>query len=253
MDARCEETPSAPSRGEPVETKLHRIARKARNEPRFKFTSLFHLMNEELLRGCFTRLRGDAAAGIDGTTKAEYAAHLEEHLAELVERLHRMSYIPQPVRRVYIPKPGSDKQRPLGIPALEDKLVQAGLVRILEQIYEQEFIEDSYGYRPHRSGHDALRALSEAVEQGGTQWIVEADIKGFFDHVDHDKLMQFLEDRIGDKRVYRMVKRFLKAGVFEDGQVWDSEEGTPQGGVMTPPTILQIQTGWFTLCFPERP
>jgi len=234
MDARCEETPSAPSRGEPVETKLHRIARKARNEPRFKFTSLFHLMNEELLRGCFTRLRGDAAAGIDGTTKAEYAAHLEEHLAGLVERLHRMSYIPQPVRRVYIPKPGSDKQRPLGIPALEDKLVQAGLVRILEQIYEQEFIEDSYGYRPHRSGHDALRALSEAVEQGGTQWIVEADIKGFFDHVDHDKLMQFLEDRIGDKRVYRMVKRFLKAGVFEDGQVWDSEEGTPQGGVISP-------------------
>lgn len=234
MVERCGETRPAPSRGEPVETKLHRIARKARNEPEFRFTSLFHLMNEELLRGCFERLRGKAAAGIDGKTKAEYAENLEENLAKLVERLHRMSYIPQPVRRVYIPKPGSDKQRPLGIPALEDKLVQAGLVRIMEQIYEQDFIEDSYGYRPSRNGHDALRALSAAVEKGGTEWIVEADIKGFFDNVDHEWLMRFLEHRIGDKRVYRMVKRFLKAGVLEEGKVWDSEEGTPQGGVISP-------------------
>jgi group II intron reverse transcriptase/maturase len=167
-------------------------------------------------------------------TKAAYAEHLEEHLAELVTRLHRMSYIPQPVRRVYIPKPGSDKQRPLGIPAIEDKLVQAGLVRILEQIYEQDFIEDSYGFRPDRSCHDALRALSETVESGKTEWLVEADIKGFFDNVKHDWLMRFLEHRIGDKRVYRMVKRFLKAGVFEEGQVRDSEDGTPQGGVISP-------------------
>ena len=234
MVERCEETPSAPSRGEPVETKLHRIARKARNEPNFKFTSLYHLMDVELLWGCFMRLRGDAAAGIDGMTKAAYAEHLEENLAKLVIRLHQMSYIPQPVRRVYIPKPGSDKQRPLGIPALEDKLVQAGLVRILEQIYEQDFIEDSYGFRPGRGCHDALRALSETVESGKTEWMVEADIKGFFDNVKHDWLMRFLEHRIGDKRVYRMVKRFLKAGVFEEGQVWDSEDGTPQGGVISP-------------------
>ena len=234
MVERCEETPSAPSGGEPVETKLHRIARKARNEPGFKFTSLYHLMDVELLRGCFMRLRGDAAAGIDGMTKAAYAERLEENLAKLVIRLHRMSYIPQPVRRVYIPKPGSDKQRPLGIPALEDKLVQAGLVCILEQIYEQDFIEDSYGFRPGRSCHDALRALGETVESGKTEWLVEADIKGFFDNVKHDWLMRFLEHRIGDKRVYRMVKRFLKAGVFEEGQVWASEDGTPQGGVISP-------------------
>jgi group II intron reverse transcriptase/maturase len=191
-------------------------------------------MDAELLRGCFMRLRGDAAAGIDGMTKAAYAAHLEDNLARLVTRLHRMSYIPQPVRRVYIPKPGSDKQRPLGIPALEDKLVQAGLVRILEQICEQDFIEDSYGFRPGRGCHDALRALSETVESGKTEWIVEADIKGFFDNVQHDWLMRFLEHRIGDKRVCRMVKRFLKAGVFEEGQVRDSEDGTPQGGVISP-------------------
>ena len=234
MVERCGETPSVPSSSEPVETKLHRIACKARNEPLFKFTSLFHLMNTELLRGCFMRLRKDAAAGIDGMTKAEYEEHLEENLANLVIRLHQMRYIPQPVRRVYIPKPGSTKQRPLGIPALEDKLVQAGLVRILEQIYEQDFIEDSYGFRPGRGCHDALRALSATVEDSGTEWIVEADIKGFFDTVQHDWLMRFLEHRISDKRVYRMVKRFLKAGIFEEGQVWDSEEGTPQGGVISP-------------------
>ena len=234
MVERCDETPSAPSRGEPVETKLHRIACKARNEPGFRFTSLYHLMDVELLRGCFTRLRGDAAAGIDGMTKAEYETHLEENLANLVTRLQAMRYIPQPVRRVYIPKPGSTKQRPLGIPALEDKLVQAGLVRILEQIYEQDFIEDSYGFRPGRGCHDALRALSATVEDSGTEWIVEADIKGFFDNVQHDWLMRMLEHRVGDKRVYRMVKRFLKAGVFEEGQVWDSEKGTPQGGVISP-------------------
>ena len=234
MVERCEGTPSAPSRGEPVETKLHRIARKARDEPKFKFTSLFHLMDEELLRGCFKRLRGEAAAGIDGKTKAEYAENLEENLTGLVERLHRMAYIPQPVRRTYIPKPGSDKKRPLGIPALEDKLVQAGLTRILEQVYEQDFIDDSFGFRPKRGCHDALRALSETVESGGVEWIVEADIKGFFDNVDHDWLMTFLEHRIGDKRVYRMIKRFLKAGVMEEGKWYVSDEGVPQGGSISP-------------------
>jgi len=234
MVERCDDTPAAPSRGEPVATKLHRIARKARSEPEFKFTSLFHLMNEELLRGCFEQLRGGAAAGIDGKTKADYAQDLEENLAELVKRLQRMGYRPQAVRRVYIPKPGSEKGRPLGIPALEDKIVQSGMVRILEQIYEEDFIDDSYGFRPKRSCHDALRALSEMVESGKIEWIVEADIKGFFDNVSHDWLMTFLEDRIGDKRVWRMVKRFLKSGVLEEGKIYASEEGVPQGGSISP-------------------
>ena len=140
MVARREETPTVLSSGESVETKLHRIAEKARKDPGFKFTSLYHLMNEELLRECFKWLRKDAAAGIDEVTKEVYAENLDANLSNLIDRLHKMAYIPQPVRRVYIPKPGSDKQRPLGIPCFEDKLVQAGLVRILQAVYEQDFI-----------------------------------------------------------------------------------------------------------------
>src|SRR3989339_1545995 len=234
MVARCEETLAVHGSGEPVETKLQRIAEKARKEPDFKFTSLYHLMNEELLRGCFNRLRKDAAAGIDKMTKDMYAENLDANLSDLIGRLHRMAYIPQPVRRKYIPKPGSAKQRPLGIPCFEDKLVQAGLVRILEQVYEQDFINDSYGFRPKRSCHDALRALSETVERKPISYIVEADIKGFFDNVNQEWLSKFLAHRVEDKRIQRMVKRFLKAGVAEDGSVTVSDEGTPQGGVISP-------------------
>jgi group II intron reverse transcriptase/maturase len=222
------------SNSEKVATKLLRIAEKARQDPGCKFTSLFHLMNAGLLRGCFEGLRKDAASGIDRVTKEEYGRNLDANLTTLVERLHRLSYIPQPVRRVYIPKPGSTKQRPLGIPALEDKLVQAGLVRILEAIYEADFIDDSYGFRPGRGCHDALRALSLEVEGGAIHYIVEADIKGFFDNVQHDWMMKFLGHRIADKRVLRYVKRFLIAGVFEDGEVFATEEGTPQGGNISP-------------------
>jgi len=217
-----------------VETKLQRIAEKARKEPSFKFTSLFHLMNTEFLRGCFERLRKDAASGIDRVTKEEYGKDLDANLSALAERLHRMSYIPQPVRRVYIPKPGSTKQRPLGIPALEDKLVQLGLVRILEAIYEGDFIDDSYGFRRNRGCHDALCALGLEVEGGKVHYIVEADIKGFFDNVQHDWMMEFLGHRIGDKRVLRYVKRFLIGGVLEDGKVYATEQGTPQGGIISP-------------------
>ena len=234
MVAWCEETSAALGSGEPVATKLRRIAEKARKEPLFKFTSLYHLMNEELLRECFQRLRKDAAAGIDDVTKEEYAENLDANLSNLIERLHRMAYTPQPVRRKYIPKPGSAKQRPLGIPCFEDKLVQAGLVRILEAVYEQDFIEDSYGFRPGRSCHKALMALSETVEGKPVNHIVEADIKGFFDHVNQEWLMKFLAHRIGDKRILRMVKRFLKAGMAEDGAITVSDEGTPQGGVISP-------------------
>jgi group II intron reverse transcriptase/maturase len=234
MIERSGETSAVPRRGEPVETKLLRIAEKARRERKFQFTSLFHLMDRELLRGCFVRLRKGAAAGIDGVTKAMYGEELEERLTELVERLQRMAYIPEPVRRRYIPKPGTGKQRPLGIPTLEGKLVEAGLVRILEAIYENDFIEDSYGFRAGRSCHDALRALSQTVEKGQINWIVEADIRGFFDNVDHDWLMKFLAHRIGDKRVLRMIKRFLKAGVVEDGRLEISDQGTPQGGCASP-------------------
>ncbi|EFK10683.1 group II intron-encoded protein LtrA domain protein [delta proteobacterium NaphS2] len=165
--------------------------------------------------------------------KKEYGLSLEKNLTALVDKLHRMSYTPLPVRRVYISKPGSNKERPLGIPALEDKLVQAGLTRILSAIYEQDFIDDSYGFRPGRSCHDALRALSQEVEGGRTHYIVDADIKGFFDNVDHEWLMKFIGHRIADKRVLRYVKRFLISGIMEDGAMIASDKGTPQGGCVT--------------------
>ena len=170
----------------------------------------------------------------DRVTKEQYAEQLSENLSQLVDRLHRMAYIPQPVLRIYIPKPGSDKQRPLGIPVLEDKLVQSGLSKILGAIYEQDFIDDSYGFRPKRSCHDALRALNQTVENQLINHIVEADIRGFFDNVDQDQLMKFLEHRIADKRVLRYIKRFLIAGIQEDGAFRASERGTPQGGVISP-------------------
>src|SRR5664279_355359 len=234
MVARCEETSAVHRNGEPVATKLQRIAEKARQKPSFKFTNLFYLMNDELLRGCFQRLRKDAAAGIDGVTKEEYAENLDTNLANLLERLHRMAYIPQPVRRVYIPKPGSDKLRPLGVTCLEDKLVQSGIVRILEAVYEQDFIGDSYGFRPNRSCHQALRTLNVTVEKGRINVIAEADIKGFYNNMDQNWIMKFLGHRIGDKLVLRMVKRFLKAGIMEDGNLKASDEGTPQGGSISP-------------------
>ncbi len=219
---------------EPVETKLQRIAEKARRDPTAQFTSLFHLVNRELLWGCFHALKENRASGIDRITKEQYAKDLMENLDDLIGRLHRMAYIPQPVLRVYIPKAGGNKMRPLGIPALEDKLVQAALSKILQAIYEQDFIDDSYGFRPNRSCHDALRTLGQTIERKGTHYIVEADIKGFFDHVDQNQLMEFLTHRIADKRVLRYIKRILKAGIQEDGAHRASDKGTPQGGVISP-------------------
>lgn len=215
-------------------TKLQRIAIKASKDKRCKFTSLFHLMDKELLLECFSQLRGSAASGVDNITKEKYANNLNANLDDLVERLHKMAYRPQPVLRVYIPKAGSNKQRPLGIPTLEDKLVQSGLVKILQAIYEQDFIEDSYGFRPNRGCHDALRALSQTVENGTIHYIVEADIKGFFDNIDQKQLIEFIKHRIADKRIIRYIQRFLKSGIQEDGKYKANESGVPQGGSVSP-------------------
>ena len=234
MNTRSGDTPPVPSDGEPVTTKLFRIAERARRDSTAQFTSLYHLMNEELLRDCFRRLSANSAAGADGVTKAEYAENLEANLTDLVRRLQGMAYRPQPVRRVYLPKPGTDKQRPIGVPAFEDKLVQAGLVRILEAIYEQDFINDSYGFRPGRGCHDALRALGRTIDSGTINYVVEVDIKSFFDSIDRQWLGKFLAHRIADQRVLRMIERFLKAGVLEDEEVRVSETGTVQGGVISP-------------------
>ena len=215
-----------------VATKLSRIATRARKEPRCTYDNLFHLLSREHLRECFSRLRKDAAAGIDQKTKAMYARDVSENINHLVERLHTMTYKPQTVRRVYIPK-ANGKQRPLGIPTIEDKLVQQAVVKTLEPIYEQEFINDSFGFRPNRSCHDAVRELNKTIMENRVNYVVDADIKGFFDNVNHDWMMKFLAHRIADKRMLRTIKRFLKAGYVEDKTLHETTKGTPQGGCIS--------------------
>lgn len=216
-----------------METKLNRIAQRARTDREAKLTSLIHLLNEEMLRECFGKLSGKAAPGIDKVTKAEYAEELETNLADLIDRMKSWSYRPQAVRRKEIPK-GNGKTRPLGIPALEDKLVQTGLATILETIYEEDFLDFSYGFRPGRGCHDALRELGRIFHTQRVGYVVDADIKGFFDHVDHRWLMKFIGHRVADTAVHRLIKRFLKAGVIQEGQWEPTEEGVPQGGPISP-------------------
>jgi group II intron reverse transcriptase/maturase len=191
------------------------------------------VFDPEGLRESFERQSGRKAPGADGMKKADYACGLEERLTELSARLRRHGYRPQPVRRVYIPK-GDGRMRPLGVPAFEDRLVQDRLSHVLQAIWEPEFQDCSFGFRPGHSAHDALYRLAENITWRGTQWVVEADIKGFFNHVSHAHLLHFLEHRIADRNFLRLVRRFLKAGVMEDGAVHASEEGTPQGGLVSP-------------------
>jgi group II intron reverse transcriptase/maturase len=177
---------------------------------------------------------GNKATGVDRITKGDYEENLDANLADLVARMKKQAYKPQAVRRVYIPKPGTNKQRPLGVPAYEDKLVQAALAKILNVIYEVDFLDCSYGFRPGRGCHDALKALNRIIEKGNVNYVVDADIKGFFDHVDHNWLIKFLGVRIADPNILRLVTRFLKAGVVDAGIRYDTPEGTPQGGVVSP-------------------
>jgi RNA-directed DNA polymerase len=216
-------------------TDLTRIRDKAREEPKTCFTSLYHHVTDEgNLHTCYWEIEPGAVPGVDGVTKEMYGEDLNHKVTDLAERLGRMSYRPKPVRRSYIPKPGSDKKRPLGMPCIEDKVVQRAVARVLEQIYEADFLDFSYGYRPLRSCHKALDALGRTIQRRKVSYVVEADIKGFFDHVNHNWLMKFLGVRIGDKRVLRLIWRMLKGGVMEDGLVRASEEGTPQGGNLSP-------------------
>ena len=222
---------------------LMRIGERARKNRKERFTSIYHFVTDvEHLRACYEELPAESAPGVDGVTKEEYGKDLEGNLKGLSERLGRMGYRPKPVRRVYIPKPGSTKKRPLGIPSFEDKLVQLALMKVMEQIYEAEFEESSYGYRPMRTQHLALVRLGRTIQQKQVNYVVEADIKGFFDHVNHEWLMKMLEERIGDKRVLRLIVRMLRGGIMEGGVETASEEGVPQGGNLTPPTMLQ--TPW---------
>lgn len=215
-----------------METKLVRINQIASKRPKEVFTSLYHHLNEELLSQCDQELKADRAAGIDKITKETYAANLKENIHRLTESLKRHSYQPQPVKRVYIPK-GKDR-RPLGIPSYEDKIVQLGLTRILQAIYEADFLSCSYGFRPNKSGHMALRRLNDILIHHKVSYIVDADIRGFFDRVDHQILLEFICLRIADPNIKRLLVRFLKAGVIEEGSYEPTVKGTPQGAIISP-------------------
>jgi RNA-directed DNA polymerase len=198
-----------------------------------KLTALLHHVTIDCLRWAFLQLKKDAAPGVDGTTWADYAEGLESKLEDLHRRIHTGAYRAQPSRRKYIPKPDG-RQRPLGIAALEDKIVQQAVVAILTPIYEAEFLGFSYGFRPGRSQHDALDALAFGIKAKKICWILDADIARFFDTLSHDWLIRFVEHRLGDQRVIRLIIKWLKAGVLEEGQRIEATEGTPQGSVISP-------------------
>lgn len=216
-------------------TDLARIGERAHRQPDLVFTSLYHHVTDlDNLRACYRTLGGDKAVGVDGVTKEQYGENLEENLQALSARLKRMDYRPQPSRRSYIPKPGSEKGRPLGISCFEDKIVELSVKRALEPIYEVFFENDSYGYRPGRSQHACLDKLGRTIQQKWVSYMVESDIRGFFNEVSHEWMLRFLRHRIGDPRILRLVSRMLKGGIMEDGLVKASEKGTPQGSILSP-------------------
>jgi RNA-directed DNA polymerase len=215
-------------------TQPTRFTQCLQEQPWRRYTSLMGLLfNQHGLVESFHRQPSSKATGIDGVGKLDYQSNLEAKLADLSARIRRMGYRPKPGKRVYIPK-ASGGRRALGIPSFEDRIVQDRLSRILQMIWEPQFEECSYGFRPGRSAHQALRRLNHIITKERTQWVVEADIKGFFDHVHHQHLMRFVEHRIEDSNLLRVIQRFLKAGVLEDGVFYDSDEGTPQGGLVSP-------------------
>ena len=218
-----------------MSTELRRIGEKARSDPQLVFTSLYHhIYDVDNLRACCEALPGNRAVGVDGVTKEQYGERLEENLKDLSARLRRMGYRPQAKRRSYIPKPGSEKGRPLGISCFEDKLVELAVKRVLEPIFEVQFEDSSHGYRPGRSQHQCLDDLGRTIQQQRISHGVEADIRNFFGKVNHDWMLAFVRHRIGDPRVIRLIARMLKGGILEEGLVQASEEGTPQGSILSP-------------------
>jgi RNA-directed DNA polymerase len=218
---------------ENVSTKLQRIAALARTARTTVFTTLAHHIDAEFLREAYRRTRKSGAAGVDGGTAAAYEADLERNLGSLLERFKSGSYHAPPVRRVHIPKSGG-KTRPIGIPTFEDKVLQRSVAMVLEAIYEQDFKDGSYGFRPNRSPHLAIEALWKGLMDMGGGWVLEADIQHFFDDVKHDHLRMFLDQRVRDGVLRRVIDKWLKAGVMEEGTVWYPDAGTPQGGVISP-------------------
>ena len=216
-----------------MQTKLNFITEHTIKDKDFKFTSLAHLLNEISLKECFYMLKKNKAPGQDKVTYEEYQDYLFTNIQKLVKRMKKGKYYPQPVRRVYIPK-GEGKKRSLGIPALEDKIVQMGITRILNAIFEPNFLDCSYGFRTGKSCHQALKQLDNSIMTKPVNHLIDADIRNFFDNVDHDWMMRMLGEKIADKNLLKIIKKFLKAGVMEADKLYKTKEGTPQGGILSP-------------------
>src|SRR5450755_2788886 len=219
--------------GVSVPSALDRVRRVAQQDKEARFVSLLHHVDVDRLRAAFWALKPKAAAGVDGMTWGDYGQELEANLQDLHARVHRGSYRARPSRRAYIPKPDG-RQRPLGIASLEDKILQRAVVEVLNAIYEADFLGFSYGFRPGRRPHDALDALAVGIEKRKVNWILDADIRGVYDSIDHEWMMKFLEYRIADRRVLRLIRKWLKAGVIEHGEWSETPEGTPQGASASP-------------------
>ena len=216
-----------------METKLARISQLSKENPDMVFTSLGHLINKEMLENCHVQMDGTKAVGIDGITKEEYGRRLEENISALIERLKKKSYKPKPARLVEIPK-DNGKMRPLSIYCYEDKLVQEALRRILEAVFEPIFYDEMMGFRPNRGCHKAIRKLNLMLERKPTSYVLDADIKGFFQHLDHEWIIRFIGSRIKDPNIIRLVRRMLKAGIMNNYEFEETEEGSGQGSVCSP-------------------
>jgi RNA-directed DNA polymerase len=217
-----------------LQQRLERVRSVAKRDKEVRFTALWHhVYDVDRLREAYLGLKRESAPGVDGVTWQAYGESLEANLQDLSGRLKRGAYRARPVRRVYIPK-GDGRRRPIGVPVLEDKVVQRATTEVLEAVYESDFLGYSYGFRPGRSQHNALDAVTVGIQARKVSWVLDADIRGFFDAIDHAWLMRFIEHRIADERVLRHVKKWLKAGVLEDGKLLRAEEGTPQGGSVSP-------------------
>jgi RNA-directed DNA polymerase len=218
-----------------VSTKLHRIAELAREHPDWALKTLAHVIDSEFLKEAFKRTRKDGAVGVDGLTAEDFERDLETNLLDLLSRFKDGSYRAPPVRRVFIPKGGnSNKLRPIGIPTFEDKVLQRAVAMVLESIYEQDFLPCSYGFRPGRSAHQALKTMRDAIMSMNGSWVLELDIEGYFDNVSRTHLREFLDRRVLDGVIRRTINKWLKAGVMDKGLLSYPQSGTPQGGVASP-------------------
>ena len=238
-----------------METKISRIAQRAKENPKEVFTSIYHLINEELLIECHKELEKNKATGQDGISKDEYEENLEGNIRQLAKELRNKSYKPTPAKRVYIPK-ANGKVRGIAIANYEDKIVQLAIKKIIEAIYEPKFLNCMYGFRPKRGCHDATKELAHILYSGTYKYVVEADIKGFFDNINHKWLMRCLEQHIKDTNMLRLINRYLKAGIIEKEVYIKSEEGTPQGGILSPVLaniyMHYVLSLWFKIRIQDR-